>query len=169
MGGRDVTFQVERPRAPSGLPEKETLEAFLDFHRDTALIKVDGVSDEDLRRPMVPTGLSLLTLVKHLAFVERWWFQYNFAGQDVDMGPDLDFDFRIEPDETTEQIIDFYRGECELSRKITAAGSLDDVAARSPKGPRTLRWILVHMIEETARHNGHADILRELIDGVTGE
>jgi uncharacterized damage-inducible protein DinB len=167
VGGGDVTFQVERERAPSGLPEKETLEAFLDFHRGTVPIKVDGVGDEDLRRPMVPSGLSLLTLVKHLAYVERWWFRYNFAGEDVDLGPDPDSDFRIEPDETTEQILDFYRSECDASREITASASLDDVA-RNPKRPRTLRWILVHMIEEYARHNGHADLLRERIDGVSG-
>lgn len=163
-----MTFQVERDRPASGLLEKESLEAFLDFHRDTVLIKVDGVSDADLRRAMVPSGTSLLGLVKHLAFVERWWFQHNFAGNKVDLGPDIDFDFRIEPDETTAQILDLYGGECDMSRKITAQASLDDVA-RNPKRPRTLRWILTHMIEETARHNGHLDVLRELIDGTVGE
>ena len=149
---------------------------YLDYHRDTLLMKIDGASDADLRRPMVPSGTTLLGLVKHLAYVERWWFQRVFAGEDVRFPwskEDPDADFRIEPDETTEQVLDLYRGECDKSRRITAAGSLDDVSRREPdrwgRAGFSLRWILVHMLEETARHNGHADILREQIDGVTGE
>lgn len=139
-------------------------------------MKVDGVSDEDLRRPMVPSGTTLLGMVKHLAYVERSWFQNIFLNQEVSFPwtkEDPDADFRIEPDETTEQILQLYKAECEKSRAIVADASLDDLSQRPPspgkRDPFSLRWILTHMIEETARHNGHADILREQIDGSTGE
>ena len=145
---------------------------FLDYHRATLLMKIDGVSDEDLRRPMTPSGTSLLGMVKHLAYVERWWFQKDFLDRDVSAPwteEDPDADFRIEPDESTQEIVDLYQRECQISRDIVAAASLDDLAARAKRKDFSLRWIVVHMIEETARHNGHADILRETIDGVTGE
>ena len=141
------------------------------------LMKIDGVSDADLRRSMVPSGTTLLGMVKHLAYVERSWFQRVFSNIDVEFpwtDEDPDADFRIEPDETTSEIVELYKGECQKSRDITDAASLDDLARfKYPDDPRpgnvSLRWILVHMIEETARHNGHADILREQIDGSTGE
>jgi hypothetical protein len=127
---------------------------------------------------MVPSGVTLLGIVKHLAFVERAWFQRRFADRDVPATPrtpdDPDPDFRIESSETTQEIIDLYKRECDISREIVANASLDDVAPETQpdSGGRTgfsLRWILTHMIEETARHNGHADIFREMIDGSTGE
>jgi len=157
-------------------PEKETLEEFLEYHRDTLLWKLSGLSDLDLRRQMVPSGVSLLGIVKHLGFVEQNWF-FGFAGLEYETAvpwtdEDPDADFRIEPAETTEDILDFYRATCARSREIVAGASLDDISRRSevpPEGLPTLRWILIHMIEETARHNGHADILREQIDGATGE
>jgi len=150
---------------------------FLDWQRATLLMKVDGVSDEDLRRPMVPSGTTLLGMVKHLAYVERSWFQSVFAARVVDFpwtDDDPDADFRIEPDESTAGIVDLYETECQKSREIVADASLDDIArgeagVNDPRRRFSLRWILVHMIEETARHNGHADILREMIDGTTGE
>jgi uncharacterized damage-inducible protein DinB len=161
---------------PNDAPEREMLESYLDYHRATLLMKTDGVSDDDLRRPMVPSGTNLLGMVKHLAWVERGWFQECFAGHEIPPPPwtdeDPDADFRIEPDETTQQIIDLYQEACERSRAITrAADSLDQPAANpSPKRKGIkLRWIFMHMIEETARHNGHADILREMIDGATGD
>jgi len=140
-------------------------------------MKIDGVPDEDLRRPMVPSGTTLLGMVKHLAYVERSWFQRVFEAREVDFpwtDADPDADFRIEESESTVEIIDLYKRECQLSRDIVAGASLDDIVKGEPGANDTrrgfsLRWILVHMIEETARHNGHADILRELIDGTTGE
>jgi uncharacterized damage-inducible protein DinB len=167
---------MNRVEPPNSVPEKEMLESYLDFHRATLLWKIDGVSDEDLRRPMVPSGTNLLGMVKHLAWVERGWFQETFAGEQIPAPPwtdeDPDADFRVEPQETTRQIIELYKEACDRSRAVTrAARSLDQEAAnpsRRRKGV-TLRWIMLHMIEETARHNGHADILREMIDGATGE
>jgi hypothetical protein len=161
----------DRRDPPLVAPEKEMLAAFLDYHRATLLWKVDGLSDADLRRPMTPSGLSLLGLVKHLGYVERSWFQIGFAGQDLPVpwsDADPNADFRIEPGETTVAILAFYKEQVERSREIVASAALDDLA-RHPGRARTLRWIMLHMIEETARHNGHADLMRDAIDGATGE
>ena len=161
-----------RPEPPSVGGEREILAGFLDFHRATLLWKLEGLDDEQLRRAMVPSGTSLLGMVKHLAYVERWWFQQVWAGREVTYpwtDEDPDADWRIEPDETTGQVLALYDGECDRSREIVAAaGSLDEVA-HLPRRELNRRWILVHMIEETARHVGHTDILREQLDGVTGE
>ena len=126
---------------------------------------------------MVPSGTTLLGLMKHLAYVERYWFQQVFAGHECEYpwtDEDPDADWRIEPDETTEQIVDLYTTECEKNRAIVAEASLDEMnkgkkKANDPRSGFSLRWIVTHMIEETARHNGHADIMREQIDGATGE
>jgi uncharacterized damage-inducible protein DinB len=161
-----------RPEPPVDADEATTLSGLLDYHRATLLMKASGVSDEDLRRSMVPSGVTLLGLVKHLAFVERWWFRACFAGEDVDFpwtDEDPDADWRVEPDETTEQIFALYREETERARGIAQRSSLDALATRRERENYTLRWIMGHMVQETARHNGHADIIRELTDGTTGE
>ena len=148
------------------------LDAFLAFHQQTLLIKIDGLNDEQLRRAIVPSGVSLLGMMKHIAYVHRWWFRAVFAGEQVEFPwtkEDPDADWRVEPHETTQQIVELYREELALARAITQAADDLDALPRMAERPRTLRWILVHMVEECARHNGHADILRELIDGKTGE
>ena len=161
-----------RPEPPYLGGEAETLAGFLDFHRATLLWKLEGLDDEQLRRAMVPSGTSLLGMVKHLAYVERWWFQQVWAGQEVTYpwtDEDPDADWRVEPTETTAEILALYRGECDRSREaVTATPDLEEVA-HHPRRELSRRWILVHMIEETARHNGQADILREQLDGATGE
>ena len=164
----------ERVRPPLHGGEREQLNAWLDLHRATLLTKLEGLDDEQLRRPMVPSNVSLLGLVKHLTAVEHGWFVVGFAqtGEPhmFSTEEDPDADFRIEPDETTDGIVEGYLRACERSRDIAAAASsLDDTFERPGRGTIDLRWILLHMIEETARHNGHADIIRELIDGVTGD
>ncbi|GMQ86010.1 MAG: DinB family protein [Acidimicrobiia bacterium] len=151
--------------------EKETLVAFLENNRAIMVWKLEGVSEEDARRPMVESGTSLLGLLKHLGWVERWWFEHNFAGKDVDFpwsDDDRDADFRVEDDESIADIITRYEAAVRDSNAIIDIADLDDVSQRDDRGPRSLRWILGHMIEETARHAGHADIVRELIDGKTG-
>jgi uncharacterized damage-inducible protein DinB len=164
-----------RPEPPSVGGERETLEGFLDFQRATLLWKLEGLDDEQVRRAMVPSGTSLLGIVKHLAYVERSWFQSVWAGQEVGFPwtkEDPDADWRIEPEETTAQVLALYDGECDRSREIVARSSSLDEVVEHPRreGWRmNRRWILVHMIEETARHVGHADILREQLDGATGE
>jgi uncharacterized damage-inducible protein DinB len=160
-----------RPDPPMAAPPVEMLSAFLDFHRATLLCKVEGLTDEQLRRPMVSSGTCLLGIVKHSAYVERWWFSRVFAGDPAELPwskEDPDADWRIEPTDTTAGILALYQSEIARSREVIQGAAWDDVAKFSPKG-HTLGWILTHMVEEVARHNGHADILREQIDGKTGE
>jgi hypothetical protein len=154
--------------------EKKTLSGFLDFSRAVVVGKIGGLSLEDASRNMTPTGLSVLGVVKHLGWVEYYWFRHCFAGEDVPSPPregdDNAVQFRIEPDESVSSVLDFYRSEVEHARVVTEAASLDAASARENRfyGTVSLRWILVHMIEESARHAGHLDIMRELIDGRTG-
>jgi len=156
--------------------ERTVLEAFVEFHRDAVVRKLRGVSEEDARRRLVGSATTLGGIVKHLRWVELNWFQRVLAGRpDADLptppwtDEDPDADFRLEPGETVEQVIAEYQQECARSRQTAAAYGLDDTGQARRLGKVSLRWIYVHMIEETARHAGHADILRELIDGSTGE
>lgn len=163
-----------RTDPPFAGTEKEVLQGFLGYLRDTILCKLDGLTDEELRRPHEPSGLTLLGMVKHLTDVEGSWFRETFLGEDfrTPWNPaDPDADWRIESDDTTEGIIDLYRQEIAKSNLITAEHDLDKPAVNvtpSHEGLQ-LRWIVTHLIEETARHCGHADLIRESIDGATGE
>ncbi len=150
------------------------LSAFLDRYRETMLWKLDGLSTEQASARLVPSVTTLLGIVKHLAYVERSWFQMYFAGAPVNFPwpkdePDKDIDFRVSTTDTIESISALYQQEIARSREIVAAASLEDLSKNQERGPRSLRWIMVHMIEETARHAGHADILRELTDGAIGQ
>ena len=164
-------LEANRPEPPFAAPPEEMVEGFLDYLRATMLWKLDGLSDDDLRRPFPPSTMTLLGMLKHLAYVERWWFRIAFAGEELPMpwtDTDPDADWRVEPDESAAAIIDLYNSEVDRSRAIVAAASWDDPAKR-PGMEQTLGWVLTHMVEETARHCGHADIFREQIDGKTGE
>ena len=146
--------------------ERETLLAFLDYLREAMLIKVSGIDDDALRRSLVPSGTSLLGLVKHLTMVEIAWFQWSLAGFDVPV-PDQG----LEPGDTTQSVLDGYRAAIEQNNALVAdRHDLDERCARNGTAPEpmSLRWVLVHMVEETGRHAGHADILREQLDGRTG-
>ncbi|HEX6676257.1 MAG TPA: DinB family protein [Actinomycetes bacterium] len=167
-----------RTKTPIAVGEMDSLRAFLDFHRATLLWKLEGLSKEEATRPHVPSGTNLLGLVKHLTYVERYWFGIFFAGLDLPLprfDEDPDAEWRVGPDETVEQVVAAYRAETERSRELVADASPDDrgrgkvVRRDGPASNFSLRWIMLHMIEETARHNGHADFLRELTDGTTGE
>ena len=161
-----------RLRVPLTGGEKESLHASLNRHRDVVLWKLEDVSDEDVRRPMVPSGTSLLGLVKHLAAVDCSWFCTTF-GRETEPLPfdddDPEADLRVEPDETTAEIAAFYRRARAASGAVILELDVDDVGTAWFGEPVTLRWVLIHMIEETARHAGHLDILRELIDGAAGD
>ncbi|WP_106178262.1 DinB family protein [Prauserella shujinwangii] len=166
-GGR----RTEPPRTGD---ERATLTAFLDWHRATLEAKCAGVAPERLSEFGVPpSGLSLHGIVRHLAAAERWWFRIQFAGEDVPMlyytDDDPDQDFTDLGGDTGEALA-VWRAECARSREIVAAApGLDTRGARPRSGePFTLRWLLVHLIAEYARHNGHADLLRERIDGTVG-
>jgi uncharacterized damage-inducible protein DinB len=157
---------------PANGSERDLLISFLDLYRETVLLKVSGLSEEQLRRRLVPSATTLLGIVKHLGYVERSWFRMRLNGEDLSVPwteQDPDADFRIEPDETAESVFAFYREQIERARAIVAKAQLDDRVKGKAKQPYTLRWILIHMIEETARHAGHADILREQTDGAAGE
>ena len=159
-----------RPRPEAG--EKQMLEGFLDFQRETAITKVSGVPEARLRETMTPTGLNMLGLVKHLAHAERFWFHYVFAGEDAPIATtqaEWDDLFTAHADETLDVLVKRYRGDIERSKQLVAGSPVDAHAARRNGSEFTLRWILLHMIEELARHNGHLDIFRERVDGAIGE
>jgi uncharacterized damage-inducible protein DinB len=154
--------------------ERRTLEAFLDYHRATLAVKCAGLSDEQLRtRAVPPSTLSLLGLVRHMADVERNWFRRVLGGEDVPglywTDDDVDGDFDNVDTADVADAFDRWREECEQARQATAAAPSLEVTGLRKGAQVSLRWILVHMIEEYARHNGHADLIRERIDGTVGE
>lgn len=151
--------------------------SWLEFHRSTLAKKCAGLDDDQLKRRAVePSTLSLLGLVRHMSEVERNWFRRAFAGEDAppryysDDAPDGDFD---DLDSVpVSEAFEVWQQECAHSRRVAAsAKTLDDVGVREIHGGQrvSMRWILIHMIEEYARHNGHADLLRQRIDGAVGE
>lgn len=147
------------------------LTGFLDWYRQVVANKVEGLSLEQASTVMTPTGLSPLGVVKHLTSAEAGWFRDTFAGEPVGKVSNSD-SFRLTPDETVESVVTGYHDECAHSRRITdAAPLLNDLSARAGEihGHVSLRWILVHMVEETARHAGHLDLMRETLDGRTGD
>lgn len=156
--------------------ERTTLETFLDFYREVMKAKIRGLSEEDARRKLVPSATTMAGLIKHLSRVEASWFQHRLAQVPADDVPllrgwrdDPERDFRIGPEDAVETLIARYDEQCELSRATAARFDLDHVVPHPVLGEVSARWIYVHMIEETARHAGHADILREQIDGATGD
>ncbi len=150
------------------------LATWLDYQRATLLWKCDQLdSDALVRRGVPPSTLSLLGIVRHMTLVEWSWFVRIFAGdpqpEPIATDDDRDADFNdLDPAKAMGDIETFER-QCDISRSIVeGADSLDAIAA-SAQRPVSLRWIMIHMIEEYARHNGHADLLRERIDGAVGE
>jgi uncharacterized damage-inducible protein DinB len=154
--------------------ERDTLEGALDWYRGVVEHKVDGLSPVAASALMTPSGLSLLGVIRHLGYVERGWFRDVFAGEDVesvDTEDDNSAEFALGEGDTAESVIAFYRDEVARSREIVERSALDELSARTDRfGERvSLRWILVHMLEETARHAGHMDLMRENADGRTGD
>jgi uncharacterized damage-inducible protein DinB len=166
--------QSTREDAPYISGERQMLEGWLDFHRQTLLTKCSGLTAGQLRqRAAPPSSLSLLGLVRHMAEVERAWFRRRVAGEDAgflyssEADPDGEFDHVDTAD--AEQDFATYRREVDLARQAAAARDLDETFFHSHRrAEMSVRWVYLHMIEEYARHNGHADLLRERIDGVTG-
>jgi len=159
-------------RVPYAGGEKESLRLSLDRHRDVVLWKVEGLDDEQLRRSMTPSGTSLLGLVKHLASVEYGWFCDTF-GRESESIPfdeaDPDADMRAAPHESTADILEYYRRARAAADQVIDELDVDDLGVAWFGDGVSMRWVLIHMIEETARHTGHMDIVRELIDGTTGD
>ncbi|MEU7555691.1 DinB family protein [Streptomyces sp. NPDC044571] len=154
--------------------ERATLTSVLQWQRDTLRMKCAGLTDEQLRRRAVsPSGLSLLGLVRHLAEVERGWFRNVLNGEDVrgyypknEAGEWTEFDVE---DADPAHAFGLWEETCARSRAIVEAAPSLDVTGHYGDETYSLRYVLAHMIEEYARHNGHADLIREAIDGVTGE
>ncbi|WP_343600402.1 DinB family protein [Mycobacterium sp.] len=157
-----------RGRGPVG--ERATLEAFLDDYREIVVRKVAGLSDADARRRLVASATTVGGLVKHLRWAEYGWFdQLLHQRADDNRRPhERAWEFEIGPGESLVTLVTEYRSQCEDSRRIAARYALDDTVPHVHLGAVSLRWIYVHMIEETARHAGHLDILREQLDGATG-
>jgi uncharacterized damage-inducible protein DinB len=169
---------VDRPQAPNIAPERVAMETLLDHHRATLLWKCGGLTGEQLAARTVPTStMSLLGLVRHLSDVERSWFRRRINEETIDAlywsdeSPDGDFD-DLDP-AGAEADFATHAAEVDAARAILAARDYDDtfVVRRSDGSEETIdiRALVLHMIEEYARHNGHADLLREAIDGATGE
>ncbi len=159
-------------RVPFTGDEKDSLHVALDRHRAAVLWKVEGLDDASLRRVMTPSGTTLLGLVKHLAAVEYGWFCETF-GRPMEPLPfddtDENADLTVQPDESTEDILAFYGRARTAADAAIVETDLETTATAWFGDAVTMRWVLIHMVEETARHAGHADILRELIDGRTGD
>jgi uncharacterized damage-inducible protein DinB len=167
--------EARRTDPPEHADERTSLDAFVDYHRQTLLWKCSGLPADQLKRHAVESSnLTLLGLVRHLAEVERSWFRRRFAGEDVDEiycteeSPDADFDELDDAD--AEADLATYAAEVDLCRKAVAGRGLDETFVHPRRGTQmSLRWVYLHLIEEYARHNGHADLIREAIDGATGE
>jgi hypothetical protein len=155
--------------------ERQMLEAWLDYHRGTLLWKCDGLSDDELtRRSVEPSSLSLIGLVRHMAEVERGWFRRRAARMNLDdlycndEWPDGDFD--LVDASTVQEDLAIYQAEIEAARAAAADLTLDATFGHPGRQvDMSVRWVFLHMIEEYARHNGHADLIRERIDGRTGD
>jgi uncharacterized damage-inducible protein DinB len=167
-----IAPDVDRPDTPLVASEREMLGAFLDFHRATLLRKCAGLTDEQLKmRACPPSALSLLGLVRHLTDVENGWFG-DFDGRmapryATDENPDGDFEGVGDADAAAD--LAAFHAEWARSKQTLAKYTLDDSDSDSQGKVYSLRWIYFHMLEEYARHNGHADLLREKIDGAVGE
>ncbi|MCP2260311.1 putative damage-inducible protein DinB (forms a four-helix bundle) [Streptoalloteichus tenebrarius] len=167
----------DRPIPPFAADERSTLEGWLDFHRATLAAKCAGLDEEQLRAASTPPSpISLLGLVRHMAEVERNWFRRILAGEEVgviygdgeDGGEGADSGgFTTGEEVPVAEVFATWEAEVARARANAAARALDDTG-RFEYGEVSLRWIYVHMIEEYARHNGHADLVRERIDGRTG-
>jgi uncharacterized damage-inducible protein DinB len=159
-------------RVPFTADEKESLRASLDRHRDLVLWKLEGLSEEQLRAPMTPSGTNLAGLVKHLAAVSYGWFCDTFGREHEPMPFDEDepeADMRLAPDETVESVLAFYDRARKASDAVLDELSLETTGTAWYGPTVTLRWVVIHMLEEFARHAGHMDIVREAIDGATGD
>jgi uncharacterized damage-inducible protein DinB len=153
------------PRADTG--ERDTALAFLAFARRCLLKKTEGLTDEQLRRVLVDSGTNLLGLVQHATVGERWWFQHHVAGPLAD--EDWDFTMDVPAERSADEVLAAYRAAISASDEVIARTDLEwATVVPVDDAPKSLRWVIAHVTSETARHAGHADILREQIDGTTG-
>lgn len=160
------------PQPPPDADERATLLGFLAHARAVALRLVEDLDDDQARHIGAPPLTSLLGTVKHLTDVELWWFQHIWAGTDPDLvstDDDLDADWHVLPDDTIEAVTARYCAACDANDDLLRGGDLDAPSARpSNRGHHvSLRWVGWHLVEETSRHNGQGDVIRQAIDGLT--
>jgi hypothetical protein len=176
---------MERTERPLRADEPTTLRGFLDHHRDTFKMKCSGLSQAQLAQALPPSDMTLGGMMKHLAIVDQSWFEDDFAGRGfmppfdtVDWDADPDWEWHSARDDTPEELFALFneavrRSDTVLDEALRPGGvgldGLSALEASEGRGRFSLRWILLHMIEEYARHNGHADLIRESIDGETGQ
>jgi hypothetical protein len=169
-----VFHAPERPDLLFSGEERTQLDSWLEFCRATMLYKCDGLELEQLKlRPVAGSALSLLGIIRHMTYVEQVWFERIFAGREVveyyKTPDDRDADFNDLDETLLDEALDNYESAVGTSRSCAFGHDLSEPSLKVSRGRFTdLRWIYVHMIEEYSRHNGHADLIRELIDGVTG-
>jgi hypothetical protein len=167
------TSPLERTDPPYTNPELAALNSWLDYHRATLLKKLDGLTEEQAGRPMVDSGTTLHGIVRHMTTLEQWCFVELISGRREPYayydGEEVDWDWELDRSEGLRADVDRYVAMCERARAITADVDLDSTITTKRGNTVDLRWIMVSHICEYARHNGHADIIRELIDGTTGE
>ncbi|KAA2261965.1 DinB family protein [Solihabitans fulvus] len=165
---------TERIGPPSIADEREMMRAFLDFHRATLSMKCDGLTDDELReQSMPPSTLSLLGLVRHMAEVERTWFRRVINREDIPLVWSDEMDYQVAYDasaSTRSEAFAAWQAEVEHSRRIEREAESLDVIGHQPRWGEdvSLRLVMLHMMHEYARHNGHADLLREGVDGTVG-
>jgi hypothetical protein len=172
-------MSTERPRPPFVADERTQLVGWLDLQREIVRWKCKGLSEEDAHRALLPTSplMTVAGLVSHLRWTEDLWFEIAFLGappagpqfEEDENGEATDADWKVD-DVPLSQLLADYEQQCRRSNEIIAAHSLDEVGKQTgwPSGQSTLRWMVQHMLEETARHAGHLDIIRELLDGGKG-
>jgi uncharacterized damage-inducible protein DinB len=170
---------VRQDPDPPTASERDSLGQYLDYQRETILLKTEGLTKAQLGQKIPSSDLTLAGILYHLALNEEGWFEVEFLGREdredfagIDWKADPSYEFRTALEKEPDWLRRRYREACDRARQVTtAADSLDDVSVSTRIGgkPFTLRWVMLHMIEETARHAGHADLLREAIDGVVGE
>ncbi|MEA3075136.1 MAG: hypothetical protein QOF60_44 [Actinomycetota bacterium] len=166
MSDRPPTLHVPRPDEAAPADEMTMLRGWLEHLRGSAIYKVEGLDDGQIRWRPAPTANSLGAIVMHLGYCERLWLRGVFAGEDVDRSANQ---FAVPDGWGAADVISFYRAETDAADAVLdAAGSSLDQPAASTVRPTTLRWIVTHLVEEVARHVGHMDLTRELLDGQIG-
>jgi len=168
---------IDRSRPPKDADERTQLIGWLDMQRAIILWKCEGLSDKDAVRPVLPASplMTMAGLISHMRWTEHCWFDVILAGGDTSENPQFadpeDADFLLGAETPLARLVEEYERQCARSNEIVAAYALEDMsrhAEHPSSGKASLRWILLHMIEETARHAGHADAIRELLDGEIG-
>ncbi|MEV7971820.1 DinB family protein [Cellulomonas sp. NPDC089187] len=162
---------TERPDTRVHGGERELIDLFLDYQRATVVLKAEGLSDAEGARRLLPSATTVTGMLRHLADVERSWVLEMFAGLPYDRrygsDEDPDGEWRVSTSDSLAEAIEDYRAACAESRRTLAGRELTETCVAGP--PAQLRWVLLHLIEETARHAGQLDVIREQLDGVTGE